>query len=44
MLLVKILLEKANDEFLPGMEYVKKWGYIVDETETLPYKGDNTTY
>lgn len=30
-------LQKRNDEFLPGMEYVKKWNYLVDETETVPY-------
>lgn len=29
---------KANgDEFLPGMEYIKKWGYPVDESGTVPY-------
>ena len=31
------VLHERNDEFLPGMEYVKKWGYVVDETETVPY-------
>lgn len=30
-------LKKRKDEFLPGMEYVKKWNYLVDETETVPY-------
>jgi arylsulfatase A-like enzyme len=30
-------LKKRNDEFRPGMEYVKKWNYLVDETETVPY-------
>lgn len=30
-------LVKRKDEFLPGMEYVKKWNYLVDETETVPY-------
>ncbi|RLD08553.1 MAG: sulfatase, partial [Chlamydiae bacterium] len=30
-------LEEANDEFLPGMEYIKKWGYKVDEDGTVPY-------
>lgn len=31
------LLDKTNDDFLPGMEYIRKWGYDVDETETVPY-------
>jgi arylsulfatase A-like enzyme len=31
------LLKKTNDTFRPGMEYIKKWGYVVDETETVPY-------
>lgn len=35
------LLKKTNDEFRPGMEYVKKWGYVVDETETVPYNKIN---
>ena len=30
-------LKDRRDEFRPGMEYVKKWGYVVDETETVPY-------
>ncbi|WP_025761373.1 sulfatase family protein [Dyadobacter tibetensis] len=30
------LLERG-DKFLPGMEYIKKWNYTVDETETVPY-------
>lgn len=30
-------LKERRDEFRPGMEYVKKWGYVVDETETIPY-------
>jgi hypothetical protein len=30
-------LEETNDEFLPGMEYIKKWGYKVDEDGTVPY-------
>tara|TARA_R110002049_G_scaffold15981_9_gene64547 strand:+ start:1313 stop:1510 length:198 start_codon:yes stop_codon:yes gene_type:complete len=25
------------DEFLPGMEYIKKWGCPVDETDIVPY-------
>ncbi|MEJ7769951.1 MAG: sulfatase [Chitinophagaceae bacterium] len=34
--LKKLLLER-KDDFRPGMEYVKKWKYVVDETETVPY-------
>jgi arylsulfatase A-like enzyme len=34
---LKVELLKRNDEFRPGMEYVKKWNYLVDETETVPY-------
>ncbi len=35
----KILMSKLknnNDEFLPGMDYVKKFNYAVDETLTVP--------
>jgi arylsulfatase A-like enzyme len=35
------LLDKMNDKFLPGMDYVRKWGYVVDETETVPYRKIN---
>lgn len=34
-------LKKRKDDFLPGMEYVKKWNYMVDETETVPYRKVN---
>jgi arylsulfatase A-like enzyme len=30
-------LKKRNDSFLPGLEYIKKWNYLIDETETVPY-------
>lgn len=30
-------LRETGDEFLPGMKYIKKWGYPVDETGTVPY-------
>jgi arylsulfatase A-like enzyme len=30
-------LKKRNDEFLPGLDYVKKWKYVIDATETVPY-------
>ncbi len=31
------VLRERKDKFLPGLEYVKKWGYVIDETETVPY-------
>jgi len=31
------LLAKTNDQFLHGLEYIKKWNYVIDETETIPY-------
>ena len=34
-------LKANNDEFLPGMQYVKRWNYTVDETETVPYVNMN---
>ncbi len=30
-------LKDNGDEFLPGMEYIQKWGYTVDSTGTVPY-------
>lgn len=30
-------LAETGDEFLPGMEYIKKRGYKIDETGTVPY-------
>jgi hypothetical protein len=30
-------LKKTNDKFLPGPEYIKKWGYTVDKNGTVPY-------
>jgi arylsulfatase A-like enzyme len=30
-------LKETNDEFLPGEEYIKKWGYKVDKTGTIPW-------
>ena len=30
-------LESMNDKFLPGMQYIEKWGYEVDEQGTVPY-------
>jgi arylsulfatase A-like enzyme len=31
-------LRQAGDDFLPGPEYLKRWGYAVDATGTVPYK------
>jgi len=31
-------LYRLDDEFLSGADYVKKWGYPVDSTGTVPYK------
>jgi arylsulfatase A-like enzyme len=30
-------LKETGDEFLPGMDYIEKWGYPVDDTGTVPY-------
>jgi len=30
-------LIETGDEFLPGEEYIKRWGYVTDETGTVPY-------
>lgn len=38
---LKSELVKRKDEFRPGMEYIKKWNYTVDETETVPYRKVN---
>ena len=35
------LLEQTNDQFEPGMNYVNRWGYLVDERETIPYREIN---
>ncbi len=32
------LLKKTQDDFLPGAEYIRKWGYGVDSSGTAPYK------
>ncbi|MEJ7739867.1 MAG: sulfatase [Chitinophagaceae bacterium] len=34
-------LRERKDDFRPGMEYVKKWNYVVDENETVPYNKIN---
>ena len=30
-------LKETNDEFLPGQEYIKRWGYVVDQSGTVSY-------
>jgi len=30
-------LKETSDEFLPGADYIKKWGYEVDESGTVRY-------
>ena len=30
-------LKEVGDEFLPGDEYIRKWGYPTDKTGTVPY-------
>ena len=30
-------LKQTNDEFLPGAEYIKKWGYVVGKNGTVRY-------
>ncbi len=34
---LKKLLATTNDEFLPGPEYIKRWGYKVNASGTAPY-------
>ena len=31
------LLDQLGDEFLSGDEYIERWGYVVDDTGTVPY-------
>lgn len=33
------LLDRYKDEFLPGEQYISRWGYSIDETGTVPYTG-----
>ena len=35
---LKVELERCRDEFLPGPEYIKRWGYKTDENGTVPYQ------
>jgi arylsulfatase A-like enzyme len=36
--ILKRKLSEAHDEFLPGDEYIKRWGYTVDATGTVRYE------
>jgi arylsulfatase A-like enzyme len=36
--LLNRLLADQGDEFLPGSEYMLRWGYPMDETGTVPYE------
>jgi arylsulfatase A-like enzyme len=36
--LLRRKLAAAKDEFRPGDEYIRKWGYKVDASGTVPYK------
>ncbi|MCC6144442.1 MAG: sulfatase [Candidatus Hydrogenedentes bacterium] len=36
---LQALLKRYGDAFLPGAEYVARWGYEVDETGTVPIRG-----
>jgi arylsulfatase A-like enzyme len=31
-------LRQANDEFLSGWDYIRKWGYVTDADGTIPYR------
>ncbi len=35
------LLDKTNDSFEPGMNYINRWDYVVDHRETIPYREIN---
>jgi hypothetical protein len=35
--LLEARLKATADQFLPGDEYTRKWGYTVDKTGTVPY-------
>ena len=35
------LLNRTNDQFLPGREYIKKWGYVINGAGTVPYEKIN---
>lgn len=31
------ILKRNKDEFSHGLEYIREWNYVIDETETIPY-------
>lgn len=31
-------LKQQHDQFLPGMDYIRQWGYVVNEHGTVPYR------
>lgn len=31
-------LKRCGDQFLPGVDYLKKWGYVTDANGTVPYR------
>lgn len=35
--LLNAILQQQGDEFRSGDEYIRRWGYTVDETGTVPY-------
>lgn len=37
--LLKNKLARLSDDFLPGMDYIRKWGYPVGPNGTVPYTG-----
>jgi arylsulfatase A-like enzyme len=36
--LLSKMLQERGDQFLPGEEYVRRWGYTVDETGAVPFE------
>jgi len=34
---LSLKLRQTNDDFLPGADYIKKWGYSVDKSGTVAY-------
>jgi arylsulfatase A-like enzyme len=45
--LLQKMLRERGDAFLPGIEYMRQWGYPADSTGTVPYTDilyDNSRY
>lgn len=38
---LSLQLKATNDTLKSGLEYVKKWGYVIDSSETVPYQKFN---